>query len=87
MAIGDLLDIPGGTRMLVDWFGVVSLISLASLGMGLAVSALSSNTLRAMLLHSLAINPQLILCGALVPLKQLDEGSKVVADMTIGCGA
>ena len=58
--------------------------SIPTLGMGLAVSALSTNTLRAMLLHSLAINPQLILCGALVPLKQLDEGSKVVADMTIG---
>ena len=78
------LDIPGGSRMLLDWFGVVSLVSLASLGMGLAVSALCTNTLRAMLLHSLALNPQLVLCGALVPLKQLDDGSKMVADMTIG---
>jgi hypothetical protein len=78
------LDIPGGTRMLVDWFGVVTLVSLASLGMGLVVSALSTNTLRAMLLHSLAINPQLVLCGALVPLKQLDEGTRVVANLTIG---
>jgi ABC transport system ATP-binding/permease protein len=83
-AVALRLEIPGGTRMLVDWFGVVTLISLASLGMGLAVSALSTNTLRAMLLHSLVLNPQLVLCGALVPLKQLDEGSKVVADLTIG---
>jgi ABC transport system ATP-binding/permease protein len=78
------LEIPGGARMLVDWFGVVTLISLASLGMGLLVSALSTNTLRAMLLHSLVINPQLILCGALVPLKQLDSGSRAVADVMIG---
>ncbi len=78
------LDIPGGTRMLAEWFGVVMLTSLASLGMGLLVSALSTNTLRAMLLHSLAINPQLVLAGALVPLKQLDDGSRAVADMTIG---
>jgi len=78
------LEIPGGTRMLVDWFGVVALVSLASLGMGLVVSALSTNTLRAMLLHSLVINPQLVLCGALVPLKQLDEGTKLVSNMTIG---
>ena len=78
------LDIPGGNRMLLDWFGVVSLVSFASLGMGLVVSALCTNTLRAMLLHSLAINPQLVLCGALVPLKQLDEATKVVADLTIG---
>jgi hypothetical protein len=60
------------------------LVSLASLGMGLVVSAMSTNTLRAMLLHSLAINPQLVLCGALVPLKQLDKGSKAISDMTIG---
>ncbi|MGE3271270.1 MAG: ABC transporter permease, partial [Chloroflexota bacterium] len=78
------LEIPGGARMLFDWFGVVLLTSIVSLGMGLAVSAMSTNTLRAMLLHSLVINPQLVLSGALVPLKQLDKGSQAIADMTIG---
>jgi hypothetical protein len=30
------------------------------------------------------MNPQLVLCGALVPLTQLDAGSRAVANMTIG---
>jgi ABC-type multidrug transport system permease subunit len=78
------LDIPGGTEMLVKWFGAIMLTSLASLGMGLLVSALSTNTLRAMLLHVLAMNPQFVLCGALVPLSQLDAGSRAVANTTVG---
>ncbi|MCC7372431.1 MAG: ABC transporter permease, partial [Chloroflexi bacterium] len=84
LAVALRLDIPGGGRMLLDWFGVILVTSIVSLGMGLAVSAMSTNTLRAMLLHSLAINPQLVMSGALVPLKQTDEGARAVADMTIG---
>jgi hypothetical protein len=83
-AIALRLDIPGGTEMLVQWFGAILLVSIASLGLGLLVSARSSNTLRAMLLHTLAMNSQLVLCGALVPLTQLDAGSRAVANMTIG---
>jgi hypothetical protein len=78
------LDIPGGRATLLHWFGVLMLTSMASLGLGLFVASMAGNTLRAMLLHSVAINPQLFLSGALVPISQLDAGSRTMADSTIG---
>ncbi|HEX5939177.1 MAG TPA: ATP-binding cassette domain-containing protein, partial [Dehalococcoidia bacterium] len=70
----------------VDTLGVfiaLFLAALAGLSMGLLASAVTGNSDRAMAVVPLLVIPQLIFDGTLVPIDQMLEPAKIIAQVTI----
>jgi ABC-type multidrug transport system ATPase subunit/ABC-type multidrug transport system permease subunit len=77
------VDFPGGLQTVLALGGALAVVSLAGMGMGLLISALSGNADRAAILVVLALIPQLIFAGSTVPRSEMTPVSKAISDITI----
>jgi ABC-type multidrug transport system ATPase subunit len=77
------IDFESSTSETFGVFVALFLAALAGLSMGLLASAVTGNSDRAMAVVPLLVIPQLIFDGTLVPIDQMLEPAKIIAQVTI----